>query len=255
MLEAQRFPYIESDESLGAASILPFVPLRLQAVMNRTPLTDASDPHTTCSDVRDSQESVRFPFTNRRLLLLTLLFAAVLGWTVSMPVMLSWAYHRWEVGKQFDQSVLQTSSFTLRITAFRERGAIFAASGGYYRYEVKTESDYWWRKIALFRLPTPDPVPNGQFQLVTDSFAYFHHGHIFGVTTDGGTTWSIKGGDNGPIFSGHTFPYADIETVTIDQDGTGVMCLSDYDPLKLTALPSHNLSTIDFGETWKSELW
>jgi hypothetical protein len=30
MLEAQRFPYIEIDASLGAASILPYVPLTLQ---------------------------------------------------------------------------------------------------------------------------------------------------------------------------------------------------------------------------------
>ncbi|OHB82194.1 MAG: hypothetical protein A2W31_16155 [Planctomycetes bacterium RBG_16_64_10] len=220
--------------------------------MNRSHFTDTSELRGPCARAPGSQEAGRpFQFTIRRLLLFTLLLATVLGCIVNLPAMLSWAYRCWEVGKQFDQCILQNSGFAIRITAFHERGAVFAASGGFYRYEVKTGSDYWWRKIAMFRLPVPDPIPKGHFQTVTDSFGYFYHGHVFGVTTDGGTTWSIKGGDNGPIFSGHAFPYAYIEMVTIGRDGTGVMRLSDYDPTILKSLPSHNLSTIDFGQTWK----
>lgn len=220
--------------------------------MNRSHSADTSDRRESCPDAAWPQESGRpFQFNIRSLLLFTLLVGTVLGCIVNLPAMLSWAYRRWEVGEQFDQCMFQKSSFALRITAFHERGAVLAASGAFYRYEVKTASDYWWRKIAMFRLPRPEPIPNGHFQTVTDSFAYFYHGHVFGVTTDAGTTWSIKGGDHEPIFSGHAFPYADIEMVKIGPNGTGVMRLSDYDPTLLKSLPSHHLATSDFGQTWK----
>jgi len=219
--------------------------------MNHPQLPDTSERRNPCTHAPGSQESGRpFQFTIRGLLLFTLLLATVLGCIVNLPAMLSWAYRCWKVGEQFEQCTRQNPSFALRITAFHERGAFLYAPRGYYRYEVKTGSDYWWRKIAMFQLPVPDPIPKGHFQSVTDSLAYFYHGHIFGVTTDGGTTWSIKGGKNGPIFSGHAFPdaaYADIEMVTIGPDGAGVMRLSNFDK----SLPSYTLSTIDFGKTWK----
>ena len=223
--------------------------------MNHSHLPGTSERRPPCTHAPNRQGSGSpFQFTIRGLLLFTSLLAILLGCVVNLPAMLSWAYGRWKVGEQFDQCILQNSSFALRITAFHERGTFLGAPGGFYRYEAKTGSDYWWRKIAMFRLPVPDPIPNGHFQSVTNSFAYFYHGHVFGVTTDGGTTWSIKGGDNGPIFSGHAFPYADIEMVTIGRDGTGLMRLSDYDPTLLKLLPSHNLSTIDFGKTWKKSI-
>jgi hypothetical protein len=223
--------------------------------MNDSHLPDTSERLGPSTYAPTRHESGRpFQFTIRGLLLLTSFLAIVLGCIVNLPAMLSWAFRHWQVGEQFDQCVLQHSSFALRITAFNERGTFLGAPGGFYRYEVKTQADYWWRKIAMFRLSAPEPIPKGHFQSVTDSFAYFHHRYIFGVTTDGGTTWSIKGGDNEPIFSGHAFPYADIEMVTIGRDGTGLMRLSDYHPTLLKPLPSHNLSTIDFGKTWKKSV-
>ena len=46
----------------------------------------------------------------------------------------------------------------------------------------------------MFRYSSPEPIPSDHLRRITDSCAYFFYEHIFGVTTNGGTSWSIKGG-------------------------------------------------------------
>ena len=168
------------------------------------------------------------------------------GCIIILPAIL-----HWEVGKQFDQRTFKEPQFALRITAYHERGTFMGAPGGFYRYEVKTASDRQWRTINMFRLPKPEPIPDDHLQHVTDSMAYFFHGCIFGTTKDGGKSWSIKGGsENPPILSGLSHINDYIETVSIGQDGVGMMQLYDYDPARGTPLPSIKLVTYDFGQTW-----
>lgn len=191
-------------------------------------------------------------FSVRRLLLLTLFVCTALGF-VNLPTILYWTYRQWEVGEQLDQRTFEAPRFALRVTAFHQRGAAMAAPGGFYRYEVKTASDWRWHKLTMFRLPTPQPIPDDHLLQITDSCACFYHGHIFGVTKDAGTTWSIRGGsDNPPIFSTQSDLYADIETVSIGPDGVGMMRLSNYDHKAWKRLPSHQLVTSDFGHTWNA---
>ena len=220
--------------------------------MNRSDSIDTTDGDEPLRDLPWSNESRRpFQFTLRRLLLFTVIVCAALGCIVNLPAILHWAYRQWEVGERFDQRTFEESQFALRITAFHQRGAFLGAPGGFYRYEVKTASHWRWRRIIMFRLPTPEPIPDDHLRRITDSCAYFFHGCVFGVTTDGGTSWSIKGGfDNPPIFNRQTDPNADIETVSIGQDGVGVMRLSNYDSKQWKPLPSHNLVSPDFGQTW-----
>ena len=203
--------------------------------------------------VNTMNQNTRFQFSVRRLLVFALFVCAVLGFIVNLPDVLRWTYRQWEVGQLFDQQTFEEPLFTLRVSAFNERGAVLAAAGGFYRYEVKTASDWRWRKLAMFRLSTPEPIPDDRLLRVTDSCAYFFHGHVFGVTTDGGTTWSIKGGDHSAIFSGQSDLHADIETVVIGSDGHGMMRLSNYDHKMWKTLPSYNLVTADFGQTWSEQ--
>src|SRR5438552_4000231 len=133
-------------------------------------------------DLRSGNHSeIPFRFRLRRLFLITLLVGATLGFIVNLPSMLFWAYRQWEVGKQYDQRTFENRQFTLSITAFHQRGAVFAAAGGFYRYEVKTASDWWWRTIGMFRYSSPEPIPSDHLRRITDSCAYFFHEQILGV--------------------------------------------------------------------------
>ena len=178
----------------------------------------------------------------------------VLGFVVSLAAILCWAYDQWRVGAQFDQRTFAGPQFALRITAFRQRDALMAGPGGFYQYEVKTASNSRWRKIAMFHFGRPAPIPSDQFRRLTDSCAYFFHRHIFGVTTDGGKTWSIQGELGHPlVFGGRPHYYRNIEAVAIDRDGAGTMRLSNIDysyHAHWKRMPSYNLVTSDFGKTW-----
>ncbi len=221
--------------------------------MNRSDSTDATGGDQPWRDLPRGKESRRsFQFTIRHLLLFTLIVSAALSCIVNLPGILHWAYRQWEVGKQFDQRTFEESQFALRITAFHERGTFLGAPGGFYRYEVKTRSDCWWRTIIMFRLPSPEPIPSDHFRRVTNTCAYFFHENIFGLTRDAGASWSFRGGlDNPPIVGGQ--PYARLESVLIEPDGTGVMHLSTVDPIQWKYLPSHALVTSDFGLTWRQQ--
>jgi hypothetical protein len=132
---------------------------------------------------------------------------------------------------------------------------VFAAPGAYYRYEVKTASDWRWRKIIMYRLPTPSPIPRNQFRRLGDACAYFFVEDLFGITRDGGSTWLFRGGFIGgvsyPPFSVQQLdPWARIESLTINKDGTGTIRLLNYDYAKMKSFPDQDFETVDFGATW-----
>lgn len=132
---------------------------------------------------------------------------------------------------------------------------VFAAPGGYYRYEVKTASDWRWRKILMYRLPTPSPIPRKQFRRLGDACAYFFVEDLFGITRDGGLTWSFRGGSSGgfsylPFSFQQLDPRARIESLTINKDGTGTIRLLNYDYAKMKSLAGQDFETVDFGATW-----
>jgi hypothetical protein len=198
------------------------------------------------------QSRGRLRFVIRRVLPFTLIVCAGLTCILNLPAILRWVYGLWEVGEQFDQRIFHEPQFALRVTAFHQRGAVFAAPGCFYRYEVKTASDWWWRRITMFQLPIPRPIPTGHLRRVTNSCAYFFQDNLFGVTTDGGKTWAIKGGGESLLFSGQPdrYLYGDIETVSIGPGGVGVMRVSLYDYGRRQQLPVQTLVTSDLGLTW-----
>ena len=106
------------------------------------------------------------------------------------------------------------------------------------------------------RFARVDSIPRDQFRRLNDSCAYFYHEDLFGITRDGGVTWSFRGGAGGglsyPPFSPQQVdPYVYIESLTIDSDGTGTLQLRNFDYVKRKPLPSQNFETSDFGMTWQ----
>lgn len=198
-----------------------------------------------------AEEPSLLRFSLRWLLTITVLISLGLAFVVNLPAMLSGAYRTWQVGVQFDQRVFPGVSFDYRITAFHERGMMLAAPGAFYRYEVKRTSNSNWRIIATFRGSSPDPIANYCLTQVTDACAFFYHEQVYGLTVDGGETWSIKGGpDYPPIVSGRT-DIIHIESVEISAEGDGEMRASIYENEEW--VPYQGFVTADFGQTWTKE--
>ncbi len=196
-----------------------------------------------------------YQFSIRSMLLLTLVVGLLLSCVVNLPAILGWAYYQWEIGEQLDQCTFEGPGFTLRVTAFHQRGAFMAAPNALYRYEVKRPGDWWWREIIMIPF-APEPIPRDQFYRVTDSCAYFFHNDLFGITRDSGVTWSFRGGASGgfscpPFSAQQADPNAYIESLTIDADGTGTLQLQSYDYVKRKPLPSQKFETSDFGMSWQ----
>lgn len=123
--------------------------------------------------------------------------------------------------------------------------------GACYQYEVKTRSGWSWKTIVMFRFSAPDPIPKDQIEQVTDSSAFFYHEHVYGVTTDFGESWTIKGAEDAPpICTSLNFGTTiRIDHVSIDSDGTGVMQLTQFQHLE--EMTRHTLTTSDFGNEWE----
>ena len=196
-----------------------------------------------------------YQFSLRSLLLLMVVVGLLLSCVVNLPAILGWAYHQWEVGEQFDQCTFEGSVFDVRITAFDASGGFLADPGAFYRYEVKRPSDWWWRKIVMIQFIS-EPIPRDRLRRLSDSCAYFFHYDLFGITRDGGATWTFRGGAS----QGFTYPpfsaqqvdtKAFIDSLAIDPDGTGVLKLRNYDYTKMTPLPDQVFKTLDFGMTWQ----
>lgn len=198
----------------------------------------------------------RFQFSLRSLLLITLAVSLLFSCVANLPAIIRWAYGHWQVGRQYDQCTFEGAGFRFRITAFRERGAFLGAPGGYYRYEVKKARDWRWREILMYRVAAPDPIPPNPFRHVTESCAYFFQDDLFAITRDGGSSWTFRGGAgaglNYPQFSAQQLDSrACIESLTINEDGTGAVQLRNYDYVKMKPLPSQRFETSDFGISWQ----
>lgn len=195
-----------------------------------------------------------------RLVPYSALILAFLLAAISLPSLWNPAYYWWNYGTKCDERIVETSAFTLRIRAYKER-AIMAVPGGYYEYCTKDRSSIFWQKKALFRLFTFEPIPRDQVVGVTDDTVFFYQGSVFGITTDRGANWTLLGGygQYPPILTGISDRYDCIEGAEILRDGTGTMILTSWVPSTadnwssepIERLPSLLLRTSDFGAHWQ----
>ncbi len=147
-----------------------------------------------------------------------------------------------------DQYSVACGPFEIRARALREGKLGLNAPGGIHSYESRHDAASSWLPITSFRYSTADMIPRDQIRFVNDTFAYFFHEFVFAVTTDGGKTWTVRGEPDASFDTLHQWTSPRIQAVTMNESGRGTMRVSAY---PWQQLRSTELSTDDFGKTWK----
>lgn len=156
---------------------------------------------------------------------------ALAGFFASRPRMSS---------RVIDQWGATNGNINIRVKAYAEQGG-WGPSGAYYVFESARHGSGNWQEIMTFRHDDPLPVPREQIRFVSDSSAFVFIGWMYGVTSDGGASWSIwSGQEHIPEYN-----YALIESVRLVSTGEGTMKL---DTSRANKVPE--LSTTDFGRHW-----
>ena len=111
------------------------------------------------------------------------------------------------------------NSFKIRITVFDERGVWVGLAHSYYVFESASVNSDIWREFMMLRHDDRPKIPKDQVRFVNESIGYVFMEWMYGVTTDGGKSWSIwdlKGDMSDPHLS-----FGAIKDVRIERDGTG----------------------------------
>jgi len=127
----------------------------------------------------------------------------------------------------------------IRVKVYAEDG--WAPSGAYYVFESAQHDSNNWQEIMTFRHDDPVPVPRDQIRFVNDNTAFVFMGWMYGVTTDGGASWSVWSAQQHNI----QYNYVLIESVRMEISGEGIMKL---DTSRANKVPE--LTTTDFGKHW-----
>jgi len=135
------------------------------------------------------------------------------------------------------------STFSVRVTAYRERRDFAQALGGaYYVFEAKNRDEGIWKKFLVVADDDPEPIDKNSIVIVNEKTGYGFMLKRFAVTTDAGKTWSIW--DVGKVDSLKADRSCRIQSVKLNEFGTGNMGI-------ICSNSSTVLSTKDFGVTWK----
>lgn len=132
--------------------------------------------------------------------------------------------------------------FKIRVTAHpEENGGI--VGGAYYVFWCAREDGVNWREIMTVRHDDPVKIPREQVRFISDEVGYVFMLYHYGVTIDGGVTWSVW-------YAPENLPYwrqtrATIDDVRLVPDGTGTMALRSS-----TDQTAPELHTSDFGKHW-----
>ena len=123
----------------------------------------------------------------------------------------------------------------IRITSYEEDDAFLA--GTYYGFESAQLDSDSWQEFMVFRYDDSHEIPRDQVRFVTDRVAFAFLGTMFGVTTNGGATWSVTDmTDQFPDRIERHIHHADIGA-----DGLGELYLYGC----------QQLTTNDYGQRWQ----
>jgi hypothetical protein len=141
-----------------------------------------------------------------------------------------------------DQWETTDGNIDIRVKAYAEHG--WGPSGAYYVFESSRHDSNQWGEIMTFRHDDPVPIPRDQIRFVNDSTAFVFMGWMYGVTTNGGASWSVwSAREHYPQYN-----YALIESVQLESNGHGIMNL---DISRSNKIP--DLITRDYGRHWCCE--
>jgi len=143
----------------------------------------------------------------------------------------------------FSTEQRDNASFSVKITAYRERRSFGHVLGGaYYVFEAKKRDEPNWKRFLVVAYDDPEPIDKNSIALVNEKTGYGFMHKKFAVTTDAGSTWSIW--DFSKIDSLKDDRSCWIQKVNIGENGSGAMEVKCNKSAPI-------LSTKDFGVTWK----
>ncbi len=155
-------------------------------------------------------------------------------------------------GKQlYESRETNAGGVEFRIRAWKEPGFSSHAPGGIYEYEYRIPPAKTWSPITRFRYAAPEPIPQSQICAIDNQRVYFFHKFIFGITEDGGKSWTIRGEPELSFATLYQWRFPQIDHVDILTDGSGTMWVSPWPWMKLNQT---NLVTHDWGKTWSGSI-
>lgn len=143
----------------------------------------------------------------------------------------------------FSTEQRDNASFSVKITAYRERRSFGQVLGGaYYVFEAKKRDEPNWKRFLVIAYDDPEPIDKKSIALINEKTGYSFMHKKFAVTMDAGKNWSIW--DINEINSLKDDRSCWIDKVSINENGNGTM---EVKCNKSTTV----LSTKDFGVTWQ----
>ena len=151
-------------------------------------------------------------------------------------------------GKSIEAWETTNNTFKVSVTAYTEAtGGV--AGGAYYVFRSAAATSNDGHEIMTFRHDDPVAVPREQGRFVNDQIGYVFMGWQYGVTVDGGITWSVWNAER-DLPGWQCCNYKLIQDVRIASDGSGTMRLN---PIPQRAGEVPELHTKDHGRHWAVE--
>jgi hypothetical protein len=138
----------------------------------------------------------------------------------------------------------QNTSFTIRITSFRQEGIFQAVAGADYVFEARPYQEDRWKEIMTVENDDPIPIDKNAVGFANEKIGFVFMAKKYAVTIDGGITWKIWDGIEVPFMKKDLS--CGIQTVNLEESGTGTMNLKCGNNTKV-------LFTRDYGVNWIDE--
>jgi len=141
----------------------------------------------------------------------------------------------------------ENKAFKIRVTSYEEEDS--NVTGTYYVFESTSTNATEWHEIMTFRHDERPEIPKDQIRFLNDKTAYVFMGWMYGVTIDGGSSWSIWDAQK-DLPDWQCCNYGLIRDVSIISDGRGTMFLNPV-PQRRGEVPE--LHTKDHGRHWTAQ--
>jgi hypothetical protein len=140
------------------------------------------------------------------------------------------------------------NTFKISVSAYAEEKGGFVG-GAYYVFRSAAGDSNNWHEIMTVRHDDPVAIPRQQVRFVNNKIGYLFMGWQYGVTTDGGLTWSVWNAEK-DLPGWQCCNYKLIQDIRIAPDGNGTMRLN---PIPQRAGEVPELRTKDYGRHWSVE--
>lgn len=149
-------------------------------------------------------------------------------------------------GKAFDTFEKKINeNYSIRVIGYQVK-CFGICDADYVIESINNNSGYPNRILYEFKNNDPYDIPEENFIVKNDKLAYFWWSYIFGITTDGGKTWTVFNTLEDQEIR-NSVSYINIDNVEINNNGVGKMHFKQYEGKKNKI---DFLETKDFGKSW-----